>query len=343
MKAAIKVLLSRPEIASLAVVLILVVGFYAAAPVFLSEANIRIVLSIVPELGLVAMGVTLLMIAGEFDLSVGSMFAFGGLLPIVLVHTYGVDPWLAFATATVAALLVGYINGAITLNFGIPSFITTLGMLFIIRSAAVASVDLSGGFPPPWPKQMPDSVFTGLISDVSVFRASFLWFAGVALILGWILHRSNFGNWIFATGAHRQSAEDMGIDTRRVKLVCFMICSVLAAWAGMLQALRVHSALPTVGQGYELQAIAAAVIGGAALFGGFGSILSPIVGVFVIRMLDNGLVMVRIDANYFKLAIGCLTILAVIVNVMVRRRAQRWRLEEESAAAQDAEAGANRR
>ena len=101
--------------------------------------------------------------------------------------------------------------------------------------------------------------------------------------------------------------------------------------------------MPTVGQGYELQAIAAAVIGGAALFGGFGSILAPIIGVFVIRMLDNGLVMVRIDANYFKLAIGCLTILAVIVNVMVRRRAQRWRLEEESAATQDAEAGTNRR
>ena len=104
-----------------------------------------------------------------------------------------------------------------------------------------------------------------------------------------------------------------------------MICSVLAAWGGIFQALRVHSALPTVGQGYELQAIAAAVIGGAALFGGFGSILGPIVGVFVIRILDNGLVMTRIDANYFKLAIGSLTILAVIFNVIVRRRAQRMR------------------
>lgn len=339
MKAVIRTLLSRPEIAALVMMLLLVVGFYSYAPVFLSTGNARIIFAIVPELGLVALGVTLLMISGEFDLSVGSMFAFGGLLPFVLVQSHGVDPWLGFVIATAAALVVGYINGFITITFGIPSFITTLGMLFIVRSAAVASVDLTGGFPPPWPKQMdvPDSVFTGLIAEGSVFRASFLWFVAVALILGWVLHRSNFGNWIFATGAHRQSAEDMGVDTRRVKLTCFMICSVLAAWGGIFQALRVHSALPTVGQGYELQAIAAAVIGGAALFGGFGSILGPIVGVFVIRILDNGLVMTRIDANYFKLAIGCLTILAVIFNVIVRRRAQRMRLEAE--AELEAEAG----
>ena len=120
MKAVFRTLLSRPEIAALVMMLLLVVGFYSYAPVFLSTGNARIILAIVPELGLVALGVTLLMISGEFDLSVGSMFAFGGLLPFVLVQSHGVDPWLGFVIATAAALVVGYINGFITLASGFP-------------------------------------------------------------------------------------------------------------------------------------------------------------------------------------------------------------------------------
>ena len=214
-----------------------------------------------------------------------------------------------------------------TLTFRIPSFITTLGMLFIIRSTAVV---VSGGFPPLWPKNMPDGIFVGYLAEGGVFRASFLWFAGVAIVLGWLLHRTNFGNWIYASGAHRQSAQDMGINIRRVKTVCFMICSTLAAWAGIFLALRTHSAHPSVGQGYELQAIAAAVIGGVALFGGAGSILGPIIGILIIRMLDNGLVMARADSAWFKLMIGVLTVAAVVLNVVIRRRAERMRLESEA-------------
>ena len=329
MKALTKLLLSRPEIAAIIVAIALAAGLGLGGERFMTAGNLRVILAIVPELGLIALGATLLMISGEFDLSVGSVFAFGTVVPVILVAKFGVDPWIGFAVATAAAMIIGYANAFITLRFRIPSFVATLGMLFIIRSSAVVA---SGGFPPRWPKHMPDWIFVGYLSEGGVVRASLLWYLGVAIVLGWVLHRTNFGNWIFASGAHKQSAQDMGINTRRVKTVCFMICSTLAAWAGIIQALRTHSAFPSVGNGYELQAIAAAVIGGVALFGGAGSILGPIIGIIIIRMLDNGIVMARVDSAYFKLFIGGLTVAAVILNVVLRRRAERIRLEEEAGA-----------
>ena len=329
MKALTKLLLSRPEIASIVVAIALAAGLGLSGERFMTEGNLRVILAIVPELGLIALGAALLMIAGEFDLSVGSVFALGTVTPVILTARFDVDPWAGFAVATAAALLIGYFNAFVTLTFRIPSFITTLGTLFIIRSTAVV---VSGGFPPRWPKHMPDGLFVGYLAEGGVVRASLLWFAAVAILLGWLLHRTNFGNWIYATGAHRQSAQDMGIDVRRVKTVCFMICSTLAAWAGIFQALRSHSAFPSVGNGYELQAISACVIGGVALFGGFGSILAPIIGIVIIRMLDNGVVMARVDSGWFKLIIGVLTVAAVVLNVTLRRRAERMRLEDEAAA-----------
>ena len=329
MKALTKLLLSRPEIAAIIVAIALAAGLGLGGERFMTAGNLRVILAIVPELGLIALGATLLMISGEFDLSVGSVFAFGTVVPVILVAKFGVNPWIGFAVATAAAMIIGYANAFITLRFRIPSFVTTLGMLFIVRSSAVVA---SGGFPPRWPKHMPDLVFIGYLTEGGIVRASLLWYLGVALVLGWLLHRTNFGNWIYASGAHRQSAQDMGINTRRVKTVCFMICSTLAAWAGIIQALRTHSAFPSVGNGYELQAIAASVIGGVALFGGAGSILGPIMGIIIIRMLDNGIVMARVDSAYFKLFIGGLTVAAVVLNVMLRRRAERIRLEDEAAA-----------
>jgi simple sugar transport system permease protein len=337
MKGLTKTLISRPEFAALAVLIVLGAVFYANAPVFLSAGNWRVLLGIIPELGFLALGVTVLMIAGEFDLSVGSMFAVGGMLP-PLLSGLGVDPWLSLAITTAAGLAVGYTNAFITLTFGIPSFITTLGMLFAARSVALI---LSGGHMPVWTPDLPDALFTGNIVQGGLIRASFVWYAGVAIILGWVLHRSNFGNWIFATGAHRQSAQDMGINTRRVKTVCFMICSVLATWGGIFAVMRAHMGMPNQGETFELQAIAASVIGGVALFGGFGSIIGPVVGVFVIRMLDNGLIMFNVGSGWFKLAIGALLIAAVVFNVFLLRHGQRMRLVAEAARDDDANSKSN--
>jgi simple sugar transport system permease protein len=314
-----KALLSRPEIAALLMLLVVIAGFSLYAPQFASSGNMRVMLFALPELGIVALGVGILMIAGEFDLSVGSVFALVPMLIVIAMGKWGVPPGLAILLGLGLGVLVGYVNGWITLTFSIPSFVTTLGMLFMARSIATV---LSGGFPPPFPANTPTWMF---VADLGLFRASMLWFVLFALILGVMLHYSNLGNWIFATGGQRQAADDMGVDTRRVKLLCFMLCSFLAGFAGMITTFRLKSALPALGEGLELQAIAAAVIGGTSLTGGIGSVTGFIVGTCLIRVIDNGLVMARIDANWFRFAIGALTIVAVILNTTVRQRARRMR------------------
>lgn len=319
MQPIVKTLLSRPEISALVMLVVVVAAFGFYAPQFASYGNTRVLLFSLPELGIVVLGVGILMIAGEFDLSVGSVFALVPMLMVVAMGRWGMPPLVAMAMGFALALVVGYVNGWITLTFNIPSFVTTLGMLFMARSLATV---LSGGFPPPFPSNLPTELF---VADLGLFRSSMVWFAGFALILGIVLHLSNLGNWIFATGGQSQAAADMGIDTRRVKLFCFMLCSSLAGFAGMITTLRLRSALPSLGEGLELQAIAAAVIGGAALTGGIGSLIGMLVGTTLIRVIDNGLVMARIDANWFRFAIGALTIVAVILNTWVRARARRMK------------------
>lgn len=311
-----KALLSRPEISALVMLILVIVGFSLYAPQFMTYNNMRVLFFAMPELGIVVLGVGILMIAGEFDLSVGSVFALCPLVMVLAAGRWGFAPVVAIGLGLVVALLVGYLNGWITLRFNIPSFVTTLGMMFMARSAAVV---LSGGFPPPFPADFPLGIF---VADLGLFRSSMIWFAAFAVILGVMLHYSNLGNWIYATGGQPQAASDMGINIRRVKMFCFMLCSFLAGFAGMVTTFRLKSALPSLGEGVELQAIAAAVIGGTSLMGGIGSMVGLIVGTALIRIIDNGLVMSRIDANWFKFAIGALTILAVIINMWVRRRAR---------------------
>jgi simple sugar transport system permease protein len=315
-----KTLLSRPEISALVMLLVVMAGFAFYAPQFASSANTRVILFAVPELGIIALGVGILMIAGEFDLSVGSVFALVPMVIVVVMGRWGLPPALAITLGLTSALLVGYLNGWITLAFGIPSFVTTLGMLFIVRSIATV---LSGGFPPPFPADTPTWLF---VADLGLFRSSMLWFMAFILVLAVMLQATNLGNWIYATGGQRQAADEMGIDTRRVKLFCFMLCSLVAGFAGMITTFRLRSALPSLGEGLELQAIAAAVIGGTALTGGIGSVVGFVIGTLLIRVIDNGLVMARIDANWFRFAIGALTILAVILNTTLRARARKMKI-----------------
>ncbi|MCA3452795.1 MAG: ABC transporter permease, partial [Rhodobacter sp.] len=130
-----------------------------------------------------------------------------------------------------------------------------------------------------------------------------------------------------ATGGFLPAASAMGIPTGKVKIACFMICSVLAGFAGMIQSLRLNSFLPSIGEGMELQAVAAAVIGGTSLAGGVGSIIGGLIGAILIRVIDNGMVMSQIDSNWFKFAIGALTIFAVVGNAWLRRRGRAMKVE----------------
>jgi simple sugar transport system permease protein len=319
MRAVAKALLSRPEVGVVVIIILAVIGFQAMAPAFLSANGVRVILGIAPEVGIVAIGVAILMIAGEYDLSVGATFALAPMLGVVLSQM-GLDPYLAFGLGLVASLAVGLANALITITFNIPSFIVTLGIMFIVRSIVVL---LAGGMPPPLPADLPEEIFIGFFGP---FRASLFWYLAIILLAALMLSRSNLGNWIYATGGDAQAARDLGVSVRKVKIICFMLCSLLAGFAGIIQSLRVHAAITSLGLGVELQAIAAAVIGGTALRGGVGSVLGAVFGALLIRIIDNGLIMSRIDANWFMMAVGILTIAAVVFNEVLRRQAMRIRV-----------------
>src|SRR6201987_1001002 len=319
-----RIYLEKPELAGVASLVLLTLVFEIRSNgVFLSAENLRGILGLLPEVGLVSIGVTVLMICGEFDLSVGSMFA---LMPVsvALMTNAGVPFIPAMLLGLLIAALVGLANGFITLTFNIPSFITTLGMLFIVRSLNVV---ITGGFPPLLASELPVGVFTQFVGPGGILRASFIWFAIIALAAGAMLGGSNFGNWIHATGGFMDAAAAMGVPVRGVKMACFILCAMLAGFAGTIQVFRLGAPLPSIGDGLELQAVAAAVIGGTALTGGVGTVLGAIVGALLIRVIDNGLVLSRVDANWFKCAIGGLTIFAVVANAWLRQTARRIKVE----------------
>ena len=325
MRRLVKLALQKPELASAMLLLLLIVLFQIRSEgIFLSINNVRGVLGLLPETALVAVGVTLLMISGEFDLSVGSVFALMPMTMAVLVVA-GWPFWAAVTVGLMLCALIGFLNGWLTIRFDIPSFITTLGMLFMARSLTVV---ISGGFPPRIkPGEVPGWIFVGFVDDGGLIRASVLWFIGIAILISLLLSRTNFGNWVRATGGYLPAASAMGIPTGKVKIACFMICSVLAGFAGMIQSLRLNSFLPSIGEGMELQAVAAAVIGGTSLSGGVGSIIGGLIGAILIRVIDNGMVMSQIDGTWFKFAIGALTIFAVVGNAWLRRRGRAMKVE----------------
>ncbi len=325
MRRLLKTSLQKPELAAGLLLLGLVVLFQVLSDgVFLGEANLRGIFGLLPEMALVAIGVTLLMICGEFDLSVGSVFALMPMTMAVLMSSGW--PFLPAMLAGLAlAALIGFLNGWLTIRFAIPSFITTLGMMFMARSLTVV---ISGGFPPRLKLDaIPEHLFVAFVGPGDLFRASFLWFLGIAVAVSLLLARTNFGNWVRATGGFLPAASAMGIPTAGVKLGCFMICSVLAGFAGMIQMLRLGSPLPSMGEGLELAAVAAAVIGGTSLLGGIGSILGGVIGAVLIRVIDNGLVLSQVNSSWFKFAIGALTILAVVGNAWLRKRGRSMKVE----------------
>ena len=314
MKNSIKQVLVKPEVSTFIMFIVIMVGFYFANPRFLDERNIRIVMGITPEYIIVAIGIAILMISGEFDLSVGSVFALVPMAIVQLTHQ-GFNIWFSIALGLSIGIIIGFINGFITLRFGIPSFIATLGMLYIARSLTTVA---TAGFPPPFPHELPNEMF---VYQFELFRASLYWSLLVAIILGILLHRSNLGNWIYATGGDVIAASSMGIKTNNIKMFCFILCGFLAGFAGMIQTFRLEAPLPSQGYLLELESIAAAVIGGVSLFGGIGTVIGAMIGAILIRFLESGIIMARIDAEWFRAGLGTLIILSVVFNTYISRRA----------------------
>ena len=285
---------------------------------YVTEGNIQVMLQAVPELGIVAIGVGLLMIAGEFDLSVGANYTFTAIVMANLATGYGVSPWLAALVAIVAGLIIGLLNAAITFWLRIPSFITTLGsglfwegFTLLYHGAGFVSFTPTGAFA---------SATSGSFGFMEV---EFVWFAVLAVACGLLLHSHRLGNWFYAAGGNTASARAVGVRTRRVKMIAFAIAGATAALAGVLATSRVDSIVPGQGTDLPLNAIAACVIGGVALMGGRGTMLGIVIGSALIYTIQDVLLLLRAPGFYLQLFVGLLIIAAAGLNQLARGRTAR--------------------
>lgn len=307
-------LLRYPEIGALAAFLVVFVGLAIAGPGFLSVKSFAGVLAVVAELGIVTVGVALLMITGEFDLSVGSVLAVSSMSFALLLRA-DVPVMLAFSVGLACAAAIGLVNGLIVVSTGIPSFITTLGAMMFWRGILLA---VTGGMPIAYFGER--TFFFELLNSRfwGDFRTSVVWFILVVVFAHMYLQHTTHGNWMYATGGSRQSARGVGIPVNRVKVINFVICAVLAGLAGMIQFGRFMSVDAMRGRGLELQAIAAAVTGGILLTGGFGRVLGALLGILIIGMVRTGLVLAGAPAYWYDAFVGAIVVVAVIINVRIK-------------------------
>ncbi len=283
---------------------------------FLTRGNLSLVLRAIPNFGILALGVGLLMIAGEFDLSVGSVYV-ATPFAMATVFAAGVPLPLAILFALGIAVVIGLINAGITLRVGIPSFITTLGMLFIVRTTApfVAGYQRSLNFQPP------PGFKTALTGNLFGFLpAQFIWFLGFAVIAYLLLNRHFLGNHFFAAGGDARAAQFAGINVNRTKALAFVLASVFATISGIFNATRLSSASTNPQLFIELFAVAICVIGGLSLFGGRGSVVGIVLGAVVLQLVQDGIILSRLPGFYLDLFVGLMIVLGVVINQAVRRK-----------------------
>lgn len=320
-------LLATPELGPLAA-LVLVWVFFAVtggAP-FRSLEGTGAYLDAAAPLGILAVAVALLMIGGEFDLSVGSIIGVSGMMVMLLTVEAG---WPLAAAIPATLLLCGAVglgNGLLVVRTSVPSFLVTLGSLFVLRGLTIAvSRRLTGRTQIGGITAAPDYDVWRILfaSDVGPFRISVVWWIVFTLLATWLLRRTRTGNWIYATGGSADAARNSGVPVRRVKVGLFVNTALAAALVGIMQAVRFTGADVLRGEGQEFRAIIAAVIGGTLLTGGYGTAVGAALGALIFGIVQQGIVITGADADWFQVFLGAMLIAAVLVNDWMRRHALR--------------------
>lgn len=315
--------IARPEFGPFVLLVVELAVFWSINHDFLSPGNIGNVLAFTVELGLIALAMTLLMTSGEFDLSVGSVFGFSPVVMWTLLNQ-GVLPLdLAFLVCLLLAAVIGLVNGLFVTRLKIPSFLVTLGMLLVVRGTALFITD---GFPQRTWSAGGHWLATALVGDFYVgdlrIYISLLWFAIAVVVLGYLLTQTKVGNWIQAAGGNPLAARARGVNVNRTKVALFMLSSVLAAFAGVVSSIRTSAANPNSGTGYELEVIAMVVIGGTSLTGGRGTILGTVLGIFILRVMRNGIVLIGVPGLAYNIFIGAIILAMMALHSWLERRHQ---------------------
>lgn len=283
---------------------------------FLTLPTLYSILALAGEVGVVSVGVAFLMISGEFNLAVGSIYA---LVPMGVAYMMmeGVDMLLASLIMLSVAFAAGAAMGYITLRTGIPSFITSLGFMMFFRGILLA---VTGGFPVRMPHDhWLASVLNGVLTEEGL-RTSALWLIALTGLLAFILNWTPYGNWVYAVGGSAATARELGVPVRRVKIINFGISSLLAGLAGLIAFSRFRVVDPTLGIGLELEAITAAVLGGCLLSGGYGSVVGTFLGAVLVAMTRVGLVLAKAPAYWYTAFIGILLIVATVINHFIVKK-----------------------
>ncbi|OBZ96789.1 sugar ABC transporter permease [Pararhizobium polonicum] len=314
--------------------IVIIVVFSILSPYYLSVSNFLIMSSHVAIYGILAVGMLLVILNGGIDLSVGSTLGLAGvvagfLMQGVTLNALGVvlypPIWVVVVLVCALGAFVGLINGILIARFKVPAFVATLGVMYVARGFALLmtnglTYNNLGGRP-----ELGNTGFDWLgFNRLAGIPIGVVVLVVIALIGSLVLNRSAFGRWLYASGGNERAAELSGVPVKTVQIAVYMLSGVCAAIAGLILSSQLTSAGPTAGTSYELTAIAAVVIGGAALTGGRGNIRGTLLGAFVIGFLSDGLVIIGISSYWQTVFTGAVIVLAVLLNaVQYRRRVKR--------------------
>ncbi len=347
-------LLSRPELGAIAGTVLVFVFFAitAGSSGLFSAKGIINFLEVSAQLGILAAPVALLMIAGEFDLSLGSMIGFAGILIAIPAVFWHWPVWLCIIFAFAVSGIIGALNGYAVVRTGLPSFIVTLGGLFMLRGLTLGltrgisgRTQVSGlhelAANDPLNSLFSGQVFSGAIAwlaahgviglradgqpSISGIPVSIVWWVALTIFCSWLLSRTRFGNWIFASGGEPNAARNVGVPVNRTKITLFVMTALSATLFAAIQVLVTGSADTLRGTQKEFEAIIAVVIGGTLLTGGYGSAVGALFGALIFGVVQMGIFYTGIDTDWFKLFMGAMMLIAVLFNSYVRNRAMRSR------------------
>lgn len=346
-----RALLHRPEIGSIAGALLVFVlfGVFAGDSGMFNLDGVMNWAQVAAYLGIIAVGACVLMIAGEFDLSIGSMIGFAGMMMAVPSMFMGWPMWAAMLFAFAGCMALGWLNGYLVVRTKLPSFIVTLAFMFILRGLTLVlsthfsnSTIVSG----VGEKVTQDPVVHALFQGTTLHRVFgwlasvgaidklpngepvvsglpkvMLWWLAMALGAGFVLSRTRYGNWIFTVGGDANAAKNVGVPVARVKISLFVFTAFCACLFGVLQVADVGSAAADRGLQKEFEAIIAAVIGGALLTGGYGSVLGACFGALIFGVVQIGISYTNFDSDWYRVFLGAMLLLAVLFNHYIRSRA----------------------
>ena len=319
--------LARPSSAALGGLAVAVVLFGLLVPDLLTSGGLAGVLDVASTLGIGAVAVALLLVAGEFDFSVGVVAATSALASALLITAHGWNAWAALGAGLLAALLVGVVNGVLVVNTGLPSFLVTLATLLVLQGAASHGIGaLSGSAAvddlddaPGWASAA--AVFSGTVQvGEGRFRISLLWFVAVTALATWALWRTRFGNGLFAIGGARRAATELGVPVRRTTVALFCLTATAGWLIGVLALTRLGAVgvLPSAASGVDFLVVA--VIGGCLLTGGWGSAVGAAVAALLYAVARQGITLAGWAPQWFQVLLGVLLVVALVVNGVVLRR-----------------------